>query len=172
MARVISYIALGSNLEGPQQQLLRALRALRQLPHSELVSASSFYRSKAVGPGEQADYLNAVCRLDTELEACELLQGLQQIEHEQGRVRSLRWGPRTLDLDLLLYGVERLELTNLQVPHPHMFERNFVLYPLAEIAPDLLFPTSLGLPKEVALGSLLAQIGDTELTRLETEIKW
>lgn len=172
MSPVISYIALGSNLDHPQQQLHRALNSLQTLADSRLVSTSSLYQSKAVGPGEQPDYLNAVCRVDTKLTALELLIALQEIEQKQGRMRSEHWGPRTLDLDLLLYGFESISEPTLQVPHPRMFERNFVLYPLAEIAPDLHFPQSLGLPKEVALGSLLAQVGSSGLTRLETQSKW
>lgn len=167
MPLVISYIGLGSNLEDPQQQLRSALTALAALPSTKLVSSSSFYRSTAVGPGQQPDYINAVCRLDTELCAESLLSALQQIEKAQGRVRTQKWGPRTLDLDLLLYGNQNIELPHLQVPHPRMFERNFVLYPLAEIATDLVFTRELGLPKQVALESLLAQVGHADLERLK-----
>ena len=169
MKALTCYIALGSNLEGPQQQLTLALQALAKLPASTLICTSSFYRSKAVGPGEQNDYINAACKLKTELGAHDLLRALQQIENDQGRIRLEHWGPRTLDLDLLLYGQETINTENLYIPHPRMYERDFVLYPLYEIAPELQLPCRLGLPKQVALESLLEQLSDTNLVRLNSE---
>lgn len=135
------YIALGSNLAKPLDQVNCALEALAHLPRTTLVETSSFYRSKPLGPQDQPDYLNAVVALDTLLPAHELLDGTQSIELNQGRVRKAeRWGPRTLDLDMLLYGNEVIGSERLTVPHYDMKNREFMLYPLAEIAPELVFP--------------------------------
>jgi 2-amino-4-hydroxy-6-hydroxymethyldihydropteridine diphosphokinase len=134
------FIGLGSNLEEPLAQLQRALTALDALEHCQLGRVSPFYGNPAVGPGTQPDYINTVAELFTTLDAHALLARLQAIETAQGRLRSERWGARTLDLDLLLYGAETIATDTLQVPHPRIRERNFVLYPLHDIAPDLRFP--------------------------------
>lgn len=138
---VRAYIGLGSNLTDPPAQLRRALEELAALPDSRLAAASGFYRSPPMGPADQPDYLNAAAALDTGLPAPHLLQELQAIEAAHGRRRAgRRWGPRTLDLDLLLYGAARFDAPELTVPHPGLPERAFVLYPLAEIAPGLDVP--------------------------------
>lgn len=138
---VRAYIGLGSNLADPKLQLMKAIDALRGLPESRLTAISRLYRSRPMGPADQPDYVNAVAMLDTRLEPYALLDALQAIENEQGRVRGpQRWGPRTLDLDLLLYGAEVISSERLQVPHPGIAERSFVLYPLADIAPELVLP--------------------------------
>jgi 2-amino-4-hydroxy-6-hydroxymethyldihydropteridine diphosphokinase len=147
-----AYIALGSNLRRPQNQLQKAVAALEMLPDTRLVRVSSIYRSAAVGPGTQPDYLNAVLLLDTKLSPLALLDAMQHIEQEQGRVRDIRWGPRTLDLDLLLYGEVKITSLTLTVPHPRMQQRNFVLYPLREIS-----DTELVLPDGSDLDTLLRQ---------------
>lgn len=135
------YIGLGANLTEPVAQLQRAVQALKQLPNSQLGRVSCFYSSKPMGPQDQPDYVNAVAALDTALSAAELLAALQQIEQQQGRQRKAeRWGPRTLDLDILLYGQQQIATSTLTVPHYGMTTREFVLYPLAEIAPDLVLP--------------------------------
>lgn len=135
------YIGLGSNLQAPRQQLRSALDALAQLPASQLHAASSFYTSEPLGPPDQPRYVNAVAALDTELEPLVLLDALQAIERGQGRVRKAeRWGPRTLDLDILLFGQQIIQLPRLQVPHYHMQARAFVLYPLRELDPRLRLP--------------------------------
>ena len=135
------YIGLGSNLAEPLQQLRAALSAIAQLPQSRLQARSSFYISDPLGPADQPRYVNAVAALDTELEPWQLLDALQRIEQEQGRVRKAeRWGPRTLDLDILLFGERLLQDERLTVPHYHMHARPFVLYPLAELAADLRLP--------------------------------
>lgn len=135
------YIALGSNLAKPVDQVNCALEALAHLPRTRLVQTSSFYRSKPLGPQNQPDYLNAVVALDTQLPADELLDCTQAIEQNQGRVRKAeRWGPRTLDLDMLLYGNSVIASDRLIVPHYDMKNREFMLYTLAEIAPALVFP--------------------------------
>ncbi|MEW5756525.1 MAG: 2-amino-4-hydroxy-6-hydroxymethyldihydropteridine diphosphokinase [Pseudomonadota bacterium] len=161
------FIGLGSNLDNPIAQLTRALAALKRLPHSRVRAQSSLYRSVPMGPADQPDYVNAVVEIETELEALDLLSRLQQIEQNQGRTRTgLRWGPRTLDLDLLLYGDQIIDLPTLQVPHPGVAERNFVLYPLHEIAPTVKVP-GLG-----AIGTLLKRCPDKGLVKLAGENEW
>lgn len=136
-----AYIGLGSNLDDPKQQLQQALEGLRQVPESRLTAVSRFYRSKPMGPADQPDYVNAVVMFDTCLAPLALLDALQAIEQAQGRVREgERWGPRTLDLDLLLYGPEVIDLPRLQVPHPGIIQRSFVLQPLFDLVPGLTFP--------------------------------
>jgi 2-amino-4-hydroxy-6-hydroxymethyldihydropteridine diphosphokinase len=137
---VRAYVGLGSNLDDPERQLRRALEALAQLPQTRLAGCSRFYRSAPLGPQDQPDYINAVAAIETTLEAEALLDALQAIEAAQGRVRLRRWGPRTLDLDLLLYGDAVLATPRLTVPHPGLAERNFVLYPLADLAPEMVLP--------------------------------
>lgn len=134
------FIGLGSNLDSPIDQVKRALEELAQLPDTQLIQHSALYRSEPVGPAGQPDYINAVAELDTELDAECLLDHLQALEQAHQRVRLEHWGPRTLDLDLLLYGQETIATARLSVPHPWMTQRSFVLYPLAEIAPDLQLP--------------------------------
>jgi 2-amino-4-hydroxy-6-hydroxymethyldihydropteridine diphosphokinase len=134
------FISLGSNLSDPATQIRRALDALGKIRDAELGAVSPLYRNPAVGPGQQPDYLNAVAELHTTLDALLLLSQLQNIELAQGRVRNERWGARTLDLDILLYGDEVIDLPQLQIPHPRMTTRNFVLYPLYDLTPDLVLP--------------------------------
>lgn len=137
---VTAYIALGSNLEQPAQQVMAALAALAGLPHCHAVRASSLYATAPVGYADQPDFINAVARLDTTLDAPALLDALQALEARFGRERSFRNAPRVLDLDLLLYGEHCQDSPTLTLPHPRMHERAFVLAPLAELAPDLQIP--------------------------------
>ena len=160
-----AYIALGSNLDDPADQLGRAVSALAQLPQSHLDKVSSVYRSAAVGPGSQPDYLNAVALLRTELSALQLLDALQHIEQAQGRVRGIKWGPRTLDLDLLLYGDEVISSPRLTVPHPQMRHRHFVLYPLHELCGN-----QYVLPDGTALGTLLQHCPERGLVKTRTQL--
>lgn len=135
------YVALGSNLNDPAAQVTGALRELGALPRTRCAKRSGLYRSVPMGPAGQPDYINAVAELRTDLAPEELLDHLQAIEHRHGRVRGAeRWGPRTLDLDLLLYGERVLQTERLTIPHPGLHERAFVLYPLYEIAPGLRIP--------------------------------
>ncbi|MCY1288438.1 2-amino-4-hydroxy-6-hydroxymethyldihydropteridine pyrophosphokinase [compost metagenome] len=135
------YIGLGSNLAEPAEQLRAALAAIAALPDSHLAQVSSLYASDPLGPPDQPRYVNAVAALDTALEPLQLLDALQRIELNQGRERKAeRWGPRTLDLDILLFGERTLDEPRLCVPHYHMYARPFVLYPLAEIAAELVLP--------------------------------
>ncbi|MBD9466906.1 2-amino-4-hydroxy-6-hydroxymethyldihydropteridine diphosphokinase [Pseudomonas sp. Pdm06] len=128
------YIGMGSNLAEPAEQLRSAVQALAQLPDTQLVSVSAFYQSDSLLPG-QPRYTNAVAALDSHLAPLDLLDALQAIETGQGRERLERWGPRTLDLDILLFGERLIDEPRLKVPHYHMQARAFVLYPLAELAP-------------------------------------
>ena len=140
----VAYIGLGSN-QGDSLAILRsALSVLDQHTAIVVQLVSSFYRTKPVGPQNQPDYLNAVAQLETSLAAQDLLAELLAVEQQHGRVRDphLRWGPRTLDLDLLLYGNEQIQVANLTVPHPELSKRAFVVYPLAEIAPHLALPST------------------------------
>lgn len=136
-----AFIALGSNQASPLEQFAQALDALATLPHSRLVATSSFYRTPPMGPQDQPDYLNAAIALETMLSAEELLSHTQRIELEQGRVRKdERWGPRTLDLDIMLFGDQTINSAHLTVPHYDMKNRAFMLVPLLEIAPQCVFP--------------------------------
>ncbi|WP_333002536.1 2-amino-4-hydroxy-6-hydroxymethyldihydropteridine diphosphokinase [Vibrio coralliilyticus] len=135
------FIAVGSNLADPVTQANDAIEALKQLPKSQFKQSSNLYSSTPMGPQDQPNYINAVVEITTELTPLELLDCTQAIEQEQGRVRKdERWGPRTLDLDIVLYGNEVMDSERLTVPHYGMKEREFVLYPLAEIAPNLTLP--------------------------------
>lgn len=143
------YIGMGSNLGRPALQLRAALGRLRRLPGTRLAAVSPLYRSAPLTPpgasagGDgQPDYLNAVAALDTVLPPRRLLYCLQAIEHRQARVRAYRWAPRTLDLDILLYGRRRIRSPELTVPHAELHRRAFVLYPLQDIAPRLQIPGS------------------------------
>ena len=137
----VAYIGLGSNLEDPKQQVIDAFDALKNIPCSQLVHQSSLYKSPPMGPQNQNDFINAVAKISTDLSPIELLDQLQAIESLQGRVRkSEQWGPRTLDLDLLLFGNQVINSERLTVPHYGMKERAFVLIPMAEISSDILTP--------------------------------
>ncbi len=136
-----AYVGLGSNLQSPGRQIEDAFGLLEQIADSLLVRRSSIYRSAPFGGVEQPDFINAAASLLTRLPPMELLRELQAIENQQGRERGdVRWGPRTLDLDLLVYSDRTLNEPDLTVPHPGIAERNFVLLPLREIAPGLVIP--------------------------------
>ncbi len=135
MTRVTAYVGLGSNLDRPREQVLAALDELERLPQTRLVSRSRLYRSAPVGHEAQPDFVNAVARIDTGLTPSRLLEELQAIEKQHGRGRPFPDAPRTLDLDLLLYGDAVIATASLTVPHPRMHQRAFVLRPLAEISP-------------------------------------
>lgn len=142
----LAYIALGSNLASPLEQVNAAVQALGEIPHSRIQAVSSFYRTPPLGPQDQPDYLNAAVVLNTALDAETLLDNTQHIELQQGRVRKAeRWGPRTLDLDIMLFGHEVIHTERLTVPHYDMKNRGFMLWPLFEVAPDLIFPDGISL---------------------------
>ena len=127
------FVALGSNLDNPRRQIERAISALAKHPQLHRVEISPLYSSQAIGPGAQPDYCNAVAQLDTDLKPEPLLDLLQAQEDQQGRVRTERWGPRTLDLDIVLYGQRSVHSARLSIPHPRLHERAFVLLPLADL---------------------------------------
>ncbi|MGI2258803.1 2-amino-4-hydroxy-6-hydroxymethyldihydropteridine diphosphokinase [Shewanella sp. GXUN23E] len=154
------FVALGANLEQPKQQLDSACQALSALAQPGTLRVSPYYRSAPMGEVEQPDYVNAVASFQTELAPLTLLDELQRIELEQGRQRLVRWGPRTLDLDLLLYGDEIINTPRLTVPHYGMKQRAFVLVPLADLAPDL------QLPCQTRLAALITQSMRNELIPL------
>jgi 2-amino-4-hydroxy-6-hydroxymethyldihydropteridine diphosphokinase len=154
------YVGLGSNLEDPVAQVRRALEALGGLPLTERIAVSRLYASRPVGPQDQPDFINAVAHLRTRLSPLAMLDQLQALEQRHGRVRRRHWGPRTLDLDLLLYGDERLELPRLRVPHPEMTARSFVLLPLAELSPQLQLPDGRSV---AALANALATSDEIEV---------
>ncbi len=157
---VTVFIGMGSNLGDRAQQLDAATAAIANLPGTKLLNCAPRYRSRAVGPGPQPDYLNTVLAIGTSLAPLDLLGRLQQIERRHKRVRAIRWGPRTLDLDILLYGRDRIDLPRLTVPHPRLKERSFVVYPLHDIAPSLV------LPDGTALAHLLAKSSPQGIVRL------
>ena len=161
-APVLAYVGLGSNLEQPLSQVTEAMSELAQLPGTRLKARSSLYRTPPLGPAGQPDYINAVAGLVTRLPAEPLLDALQDLEQRHRRVRTgERWGPRTLDLDLLLYGEYRISTPRLQVPHPRMAERAFVLVPLSEIASG-----DLWIPGAGELRALLDKLSEQGIERL------
>ena len=134
------YIALGSNMDSPHSQLDSALEAIAQHPHMQLSGVSSRYQTPPIGP-QQPDFINAAAELSTDLSPLALLDALQAIEQQQNRVRNIHWGPRTLDLDILLYDNLVLESERLTIPHPRLSERAFVLVPLTDLNPQLALPS-------------------------------
>jgi len=138
----LAYIGLGSNLDNPVGQIRAALVELAKIRSTGLLSTSALYRSSPMGPQDQPDYVNAAAAIDTGLTPQDLLVELLRIEHEAGRNRqnAVHWGPRILDLDLLVYADQQINEPQLKVPHPGIAERNFVVMPLFEIAPDLYIP--------------------------------
>jgi 2-amino-4-hydroxy-6-hydroxymethyldihydropteridine diphosphokinase len=139
----LAYVGIGSNLDDPRTQVLQAFDELDRLPHTRVVKRSSLYRSAPAGHAAQPDFVNAVAQLETGLPAERLLAELQEIEARHGRKRSFANAPRTLDLDVLLFGNAELDTPGLRIPHPRMHERAFVLKPLMEISPALPFRAAL-----------------------------
>ena len=148
---MLAYIGLGSNLNGPKEQIEKALRVLSETKDIILLSVSSFYQSKPLLDMPGPNYLNVVCKIETDLGALDLLNFCQEIEENQHRVRKVKWGSRTIDLDILLYGDKILATKRLTIPHPEMINRAFVLLPLSEIEPGLKLPL-LGPLKELLEG--------------------
>lgn len=154
-----AYIGLGSNLSEPIYQIQNAIEQIKKVAKSKVMAVSSLYLSKPMGPQDQDNYINAVLALETSYNAIELLNSLQSIENEAGRVRKEnRWGARVLDLDIILFGNEIINTDRLTVPHYGMNEREFVLLPLAEIAPDLILPNGQNvkqLSQNIAINSMI-----------------
>lgn len=136
----VCYIGIGANLDNPSLQIKLAIESLSKLPNSKLLAVSAIYGSKPLGPQDQPDYQNAVAKIETVLEPLTLLDALQAIEAQQGRVKLRRWGERCIDLDVLLYGQHTLSHPRLNIPHSELKKRSFVVIPLREIAPDLVLP--------------------------------
>jgi 2-amino-4-hydroxy-6-hydroxymethyldihydropteridine diphosphokinase len=135
-----AFLGLGSNIGDRKANLARAVAMLAAHPQIEVVDVSSIHETEPVGYTKQPDFLNAVARVETTLRPRELLDVILAIEAEMGRERTIRWGPRVIDIDILLFDGEQVDEPGLQIPHPRMMERQFVLDPLAEIAPDLVLP--------------------------------
>ncbi|MEZ5541730.1 MAG: 2-amino-4-hydroxy-6-hydroxymethyldihydropteridine diphosphokinase [Pseudomonadota bacterium] len=156
-----AYIGIGSNQDDPVAQVQAAFSALAELPDTVLVANSALYASRPMGPQDQPDFVNAAAALDTGLAAPALLAAMQVIEARQGRRRgAARWGPRSLDLDLLLYGSAVIDVPGLRVPHPGLHERDFVIIPLAEIAGNL------NIPGKGRLHMLISKVENHSLRRL------
>mgnify|MGYP001549950246 FL=1 len=159
--KLMAYIGIGSNLDDPVRQVREALEELDTIPDSVLMSQSGLYGSKPMGPADQPDYVNAVAAIDTLLSPEQLLEALQKIEQRLGRERDgEKWGPRVIDLDLLLYGKKKISTDTLTVPHPGLHERDFVIIPLAEIAGNITIPGK-GL-----LSTLIADCENHSVTKL------
>ena len=159
--KITAYIGLGSNLSDPRAQVINAAKAIGNIIESNVITLSSLYLSKPMGPQDQDDYINAVIAIETSLSALELLDALQSIENSAGRVRKdNRWGARILDCDILLYGSESIENERLTIPHYGMKLREFVLLPLAEISP------SLQLPDGSSISELASKISNNGIVKL------
>jgi len=158
---VSAYIGLGSNLGEPAKQLQQALDSLANIKQIKHIASSPWYRSTAVGPGNQPDYINAVASLKTCLSPHALLEAMQAIENQQGRIRDIRWGARTLDLDLLLYADITLHSDTLILPHPEISHRGFVLKPLHDLNP------SIHLPDGASVAQLLSASNGHDLVPVE-----
>jgi 2-amino-4-hydroxy-6-hydroxymethyldihydropteridine diphosphokinase len=155
MTMIITYIGLGSNMGNKRAYIQNALGHLNNYPGVRLLRVASLYESAPWGYLDQEWFINTVAEVETSLAPEQLLQGLLAIEKNLDRTREIKWGPRTVDLDILLYGQETINLPQLQIPHPRMHERAFVLVPLAELCPEL--PLPQGLVKELAAKALEEQ---------------
>jgi 2-amino-4-hydroxy-6-hydroxymethyldihydropteridine diphosphokinase len=167
MGMKIAHIALGGNVGEVQSCFIQARVELHALPDTQVTASSLLYRTPAIGPAGQVDYLNAALEIETDLQPLTLLDALQNIENRHGRLRNEHWGPRTLDLDILTVDSLLLNTEDLQLPHPHLQNRQFVLRPLCDIAPNWQHPRS---GKSAAL--MLQELLTTGETPLEKGIKW
>jgi 2-amino-4-hydroxy-6-hydroxymethyldihydropteridine diphosphokinase len=156
------YIGIGSNMDSPLEQVKRAMLELDALPDTRCIRQSACYRSAPMGPRDQPDYINAVVVLETGLLPMALLHELHKLEQAHGRVRNdSHWGPRPLDLDILLYADEVIDNPDLHIPHPGILQRNFVLFPLYEVAPEIIIPGA------GRLADIIRQCSDNGLVRLD-----
>ena len=163
---VTAYIALGSNLDNPGLQLQRAVDDIDSVSNINVSGVSKLYISKPVGPQDQPDYCNAAVKIETSLTPLELLDATQKIENDHGRVRTIRWGARTLDLDIILYGNEVIDSERLVIPHYQMHLRNFVICPIFDITPDLI------LPNTQSIQNLVSELGHEGLDILAENYPW
>lgn len=134
------YIGLGSNLEQPFQQIKNAIVAIDELPNTKVIKDSGYFKSRPMGPEDQPDYINAVIEIETQMQALDLLKSCQAIELQQGRIKTRRWGERTIDLDILLYADQQIETDELVIPHPGISQRDFVYMPLLKLDATLKIP--------------------------------
>ncbi len=162
----VVFLGLGSNLGDPKANLCEAVERLSALPEIRLVRLSSLYLTAPVGYTDQPDFINAVAEIETDLSPTELQAFTKGIERDMGRTRNFRWGPRVIDIDLLLYDAVEISTPELTIPHPRMTERAFVVEPLAEIAPDLPLPVGL------TPGEVLSALGDQGVIRLPETDQW
>lgn len=160
-----AYIALGSNLGRKRDNIARAIQLIAALPGVKINKSSSLYETEPWGKTDQEKFLNQVIAVETSLQPAELLRELQNIEIKMGRQRKEKWGPRIIDLDILLYGNEVMDDPHLTIPHPHLRQRLFVLVPLAEIGADLQFPED-GATVEEVLSSVLVREGNRGIERI------
>lgn len=144
-ACIVAYLGLGSNMNHPKAQLERAVEAIERLPATRIIRKSPLYASKPWGKLDQPDFLNMVVEIETGLSSHTLLQQCKRIEAEQGRKEGERWGPRPVDIDILLFGDKAIRTAGLVVPHPRMWERAFVLLPLANLRPDIVSPGGMAI---------------------------
>lgn len=158
------FIGLGSNIGDKKEVLQQAVDNIAELEGISLSKLSSFYQTSPWGKTDQEDFINQVLEIETSLSALDLLRNLQEIEIKLGRQRKEKWGPRTIDLDILLYGEEIIELEELKVPHPYIQQRLFVLVPMQEINPELVFPD--GTRIEEVLDRVIAQEGGQGIRKL------
>ncbi len=163
-ASVRVYIGLGSNMREPLEQLKSAVNALRNIPGITDVICSALYQTEPLGPADQPDYINAAVQFDTVMTPSNLLDTLQLLENRAGRIRDRRWGPRSLDLDILLYGQETINTLRLTVPHPGIASRAFVLHPLADLDP------TLHIPGKGSIEQLLNRCPRMTITRLQSTL--
>jgi len=160
----MAYIGIGSNLGSPLENCQRSLALLEEHPKIKIIARSSFYETEPVGPADQSWFLNAVAKVTTELEPIALLEALLTIEGAMGRILNEKWGPRIIDLDLLLYEGRVLKNSRLEIPHPEMTRRRFVLAPLAELAPDSVHPL-----EKKTIQQLLSELSvDKKVVRLQS----
>lgn len=171
--RTKAFLGLGSNMGEREKLLVQAVNLINQTPGIRVLQSSFIYETDPVGYTEQDAFLNIVIKIETSLCAAELLSRTQEVEAELGRVRTIRWGPRTLDIDILLYGNEWLNDGDLQIPHPRMTERAFVLVPLAEIAPEVQIPYKAGGEVEfLHISDALAKVDGKEGVRKWNTLDW
>ena len=157
----IAYIGLGSNMHSPIKQIKSAIKLIEEIASTEITDVSSLYKSKPLGPQDQDDYINAVVKIETELMPYELLERMQEIEKQHGRIRGERWGPRVIDLDILMFGNKIMTDQKLTIPHPEIHNRSFVLVPLAEIDSDC------EIPGKGPISDLLATIDKSNVVQLQ-----
>ncbi|MFV1984555.1 MAG: 2-amino-4-hydroxy-6-hydroxymethyldihydropteridine diphosphokinase, partial [Thiohalomonadales bacterium] len=145
------YIGLGSNLGESRSHIRDAIEEIKSINNCDLIKKSSLYKTPPMGPPDQPDYINAVIKIQSSVRAIELLDELHEIEQIHGRVREVKWGPRSLDLDILIYGSLKFDTYKLKIPHPGLYDRAFVLYPILEIEPELTLPNGVSLVEHIEL---------------------